>query len=63
MCRVAGYQTSVPFSSYEDGYACMKIPVLLATAAGTLLASVARRDISTRGAGGSVGVLVCPQKP
>jgi hypothetical protein len=32
------YPTSVPFSSYEDGYACMKIPSLLETAKGTLIA-------------------------
>jgi hypothetical protein len=31
------YRTSVPFSSYDDGYACMKIPVLQRTSSGTLL--------------------------
>ena len=32
------YRTSVPFSSFADGYPCIKIPSLLRTAAGTLLA-------------------------
>ena len=37
--------TSVPFSSYANGYACLKIPVLLRTRAGSLLAfAEARRE-------------------
>ena len=37
--------TSTPFSSLQKGYACVKIPVLLRTSKGTLLAfSEARRD-------------------
>ena len=36
--RAAAYTTSIPFSSYDDGYACMKIPVLLHTHTGALLA-------------------------
>lgn len=39
------YSTSVPFSSGESGYFCIKIPVLLRTTNGTLLAfAEARRD-------------------
>ena len=36
--KAAAYTTSIPFSSYDDGYACMKIPVLLHTHTGALLA-------------------------
>lgn len=34
----ADYLTSIPFTSGTDGYACFKIPALLATQRGTLLA-------------------------
>ena len=34
----AEHESSVPFSSFEDGYACMKIPSLLRTHDGSLLA-------------------------
>ena len=37
----ATYETSVPFTSHADGYACMKIPVLLRTTKGALLALAA----------------------
>jgi hypothetical protein len=37
-------RVSLPFSSFDDGYACMKIPVLLATAAGTLIAFAEARN-------------------
>eukprot|EP00039_Didymoeca_costata_P033205 m.41276 g.41276 ORF g.41276 m.41276 type:complete len:499 (-) comp9750_c0_seq4:2668-4164(-) len=41
----AAYNTSVVYSSGENGYFCIKIPVLLFTANGTLLAfAEARRD-------------------
>ena len=36
--------TSIPFSSFDDGFACMKIPVLLATSAGTLIAFAEARN-------------------
>ena len=46
--RFAGWRSSptasaVPFSSGESGYNCIKIPVLLSTAAGTLLAMAEAR--------------------
>ena len=40
----APYRTSLPFSSFDDGYACMKIPVLLATNTGTLIAFAEARN-------------------
>ena len=40
----ASYTTSIPFTSGDDGYACMKIPVLLRTENGTLLAFAEARN-------------------
>ena len=41
--QLAPYVTSVPFSSFSDGYSCMKIPVLQRTASGALLAMAEAR--------------------
>ena len=42
----ANYSTSVPFQSQEKGYFCIKIPVLLQTTNGTLLALAEARNNS-----------------
>ena len=42
----AGYNTSLPFASTEGGYFCIKIPVLLFTAKGSLLAIGEARKFS-----------------